>query len=527
MSQTLHQLAEASDVSRILFQGSPQAAAVRVLQTTLYELGYGALLQWERFGADGIYGRATQKAIQALAQQAGVPSDGSHVSEDLLHHLIIRYQIAGPLRIVHRLAPPEVHLRRGQKGGEVEALQWLLHYQGLEHELQWARFGADGAYGGATAAAVSTFAQRQGLARDGNQVDAELRDRLVAATAPDLGPDWASVSMAQVDPDPGRRPSGSSQYQKRAERLHDDVVRRFQGTLKFERLAVPIEQDGIDLEFYQVSRLDGDGGYHFDQRVLKKKVALHFTAGQVYGDLATLTNPEGSAISTAFVIGYDGAIYRLFSHLEYWAWHLGRNALGSNSQMSPTSIGIEVSNWGPLREENGQLLTWSHEHYFCDLNDTEAYYRLDQPYRGAQYFARPTDEQYKSLILLLRYLTEPKADLESEGAFTPVQRAFLPPEKRAALFDSHDAARAFAGICCHTNFQPHGKWDFPPEPGFAWERIVQGVTEPLPAEWQVRTRSLLGPERVTEDEILRRTAHLRHAQPHPDTIAADGPEEGL
>lgn len=62
---------------------SPNALAVRVLQIILNELGFGAEMNWEKFGADGEYGKGTTKAVKAFAAQHGLASDGRAVTLEM------------------------------------------------------------------------------------------------------------------------------------------------------------------------------------------------------------------------------------------------------------------------------------------------------------------------------------------------------------------------------------------------------------------------------------------------------------
>lgn len=519
MSISISQLADDPNIATRLMRGSSDSDAIKTLQSTLYELGYGTILSWERFGADGQYGQATQKAVLAFIQQNGLVGEGVRVTAADANLMSIRHAIAGPLRILAALESPDQTLKKQAKGSAVAALQVILNFLEYGEELKWARFGADGDYGGATTAAVAAFAQQESQSSDGTTVTAVLRDLIVAKVGPLLGPDWQSVKE-NWNP----RPQGQSQFALQGRRLHPAVTSSFGSVLNFEKFSHQLEQDNTVLDFYQVSRKDGSAKYHFDQRVEKKKVVLHFTAGQITGDLSVLTNPAGDPVSTAFVIGYDGAIYRLFGHVEYWAWHLGSGSVGTNRLMSPTSIGIEVSNWGPLRKSGDHLETWDHGHYYCDLADADAYYELAEPYRGASYFARPTDAQYDSLILLLRYLTEDKSNLGTDGAFIPVQRSFREVGKRGDLFTSDEEAQSYKGICCHTNFRATGKWDYP-EAGYDWDRIVNGVMGPLPAHLK-RSRSLLGgPKIMNETSLENHCRGLNCATFNSDDWGEDGPEE--
>ena len=79
------------------------------------------------------------------------------------------------------------------------------------------------------------------------------------------------------------------------------------------------------------------------------------------------------------------------------------------------------------------------------------------------YYAKFTNAQYISLLLLLRYLTT---------RFN-IPRTLLPPVKRYDVFGSAAEAENFKGICSHVNFRPSGKWDI--GPAFDWERVAKGL----------------------------------------------------
>ncbi|MEM6663101.1 MAG: peptidoglycan-binding protein [Pseudomonadota bacterium] len=57
--------------------------AIMALQTILNELGFGAEMNWEKFGADGEYGNGTKKAVQAFADKNGIVSDGMSVTPQM------------------------------------------------------------------------------------------------------------------------------------------------------------------------------------------------------------------------------------------------------------------------------------------------------------------------------------------------------------------------------------------------------------------------------------------------------------
>jgi len=227
-------------------------------------------------------------------------------------------------------------------------------------------------------------------------------------------------------------------------------------------LPVKDERD-LKLEGYTVRPSNGYQGYFYQQKFEKKRVVLHFTVGHLQGDISSLSDPNRGHVSTSFVIGRDGTVYQLFSSY-YWSYHLGRGAIGGNGSNSKTSVGIEISNYGPLVRKGDNLETVyskrpGHDP-FCSITDKDQYIELDQPYRGYKYYAKFTDGQYESIIVLLRYLT----------ARYEIPRAFVDKDKR---FEATAAGANFDGIITHVNSRAD-KVDI--GPAFDWERVTRGVT---------------------------------------------------
>ncbi|MEO0581720.1 MAG: N-acetylmuramoyl-L-alanine amidase [Bacteroidota bacterium] len=229
------------------------------------------------------------------------------------------------------------------------------------------------------------------------------------------------------------------------------------------------------MEYVLCQPADGFRGYYYARKTQKKRITLHFTAGYLPGDIASLTNKKRGHVSVPFVIARDGTIYQLFPSSE-WSYHLGPGARGTNESMSKSSIGIELSNIGYLVEKEGNLETVYSRllneetgnegpvKIYCSLNDHEAYQKISQPYREHVYFATFTSAQYDSLAILLRYLS---------GTYQ-VPLAFLPEEKRYKIFSTAKEAINYRGVCSHVNFRGVGKWDI--GPAFDWDRLIQAVS---------------------------------------------------
>ena len=91
--EELKQLAEDVEKKRIeryYRKGGADRIRIAALQTLLQDLGFGNQLNWDKFGADGDYGRSTTAAVAALAKREGVGGDGSVLSMALAERMIAR-----------------------------------------------------------------------------------------------------------------------------------------------------------------------------------------------------------------------------------------------------------------------------------------------------------------------------------------------------------------------------------------------------------------------------------------------------
>lgn len=225
-------------------------------------------------------------------------------------------------------------------------------------------------------------------------------------------------------------------------------------------LAVPIPNENRNLNVVRLKPVDGMETYYTAEAFPKERIVLHFTTGYIRGDVWMLTKPKpdpSTRVSVAFIVARDGNIYNLFDS-RYWAYHLGPTAVGGNTAMSRSSVGIEISNIGPLTQQGQSLITTTAKDSYCNLN--EAMYYRKASYRGFNYYASFTDAQYTSLISLLRYLT---------GRFN-IPRRFLP---LASRYETRTDIAQFRGIVSHVNFR-NDKFDI--GPGFDWDRVIRGVT---------------------------------------------------
>ena len=236
----------------------------------------------------------------------------------------------------------------------------------------------------------------------------------------------------------------------------DETGRDSQG-IKHSLIKKSIEVGGEDgmMDYVDAGLSTGDESFYYKSRFEKDQIVLHCTMGYLGGDIATLTK-SNYHVSVPFVLGRNGTIYNLFPSF-YWSYHLGPGAIGGNKYRSRRTIGIEISNIGPLTLQ-GEKLNTDYRDTYC-TSDQQTYY-LEQSYRGYEYFATFTDGQYDSLILLLRYLTSRYR----------IPRKFLSPTRR---FEAGSFVKDFRGIVSHVNYRAQGKVDI--GPAFEWDRLIAGV----------------------------------------------------
>ncbi|MEM7185649.1 MAG: peptidoglycan-binding protein [Bacteroidota bacterium] len=62
--------------------------SITAVQVLLNEQGYGAQLKFAKYGADGLYGKSTRKAVVAYASDRGISSDGDWLSRPLINQML-------------------------------------------------------------------------------------------------------------------------------------------------------------------------------------------------------------------------------------------------------------------------------------------------------------------------------------------------------------------------------------------------------------------------------------------------------
>jgi N-acetyl-anhydromuramyl-L-alanine amidase AmpD len=163
----------------------------------------------------------------------------------------------------------------------------------------------------------------------------------------------------------------------------------------------------MKLEISKIKQARLKESQFFAELSLKTQIYLHHTAGGGNAEaVSRYWNGNTERIATAFIIGADGLIVQCFSS-KHWAWHLGVGQKEFKAQGVPyknlnkTSVGIEVCNWGYLKEKNGHFYNYVNARVPDSMVTT-----LDQPYKGYKHWYKYTDAQIESTRQLLDYLCE-------------------------------------------------------------------------------------------------------------------------
>ena len=214
---------------------------------------------------------------------------------------------------------------------------------------------------------------------------------------------------------------------------------------------------GNNIKIYSI-RPDYDT-YYYQTKTTKKSICLHFTVGHIKSDISSLS-AKGNHVSVSYVVDRSGRIYELFPD-TYWSYHLGGNAVGKNEVMSKQSIGIEISNYGPLTLSGEDLLD-AYNKVYCKLSETEYYYK--HSYKGHDYYATMTDIQTEAVAALVKYL----------GRKHNIPMNFKSDDEP---FASANEAVSFNGVFYHTNVRKD-KFDWPFGP--ALKAVIAACNDELP-----------------------------------------------
>jgi|TARA_R100000084_G_scaffold109435_1_gene76697 N-acetyl-anhydromuramyl-L-alanine amidase AmpD len=252
-------------------------------------------------------------------------------------------------------------LKKGDKGPDVVTLQQKL------------KIAADGIFGPQTEKTVIRFQLHRGLKPDGI-VGNKTWGELIMST---------NVSIVEaIDEDT----DVNGQYFTTP--YNQTIHRHYLGTSEYLAKPLPIE-------------------YCF----------LHHTAGREnpYKVVDHWDRDSRGRVATEFVVGgqshrtgddeYDGVVVQAFPETGY-GWHLGKTGSG---KMNRSSLGIEICSAGWLEEWMGGDVAnpdTQYRTYFNSIVAKDQVIKLDQPFRGKQYYHKYSDAQIEAVKLLLEYIAE-------------------------------------------------------------------------------------------------------------------------
>jgi hypothetical protein len=178
----------------------------------------------------------------------------------------------------------------------------------------------------------------------------------------------------------------------------------------------------------------------------KEYVFLHHTAGwqNPFKTIDSWERDNRGAVATEFVLGgqsikgndtkYDGKMVQAFPEGGY-GWHLGKNG---SQHMHAHSVGIEVNNFGYIKDGKTYAGTTAHESQIVTL---------DKPFRGYKTWHRYSDAQIEALHKWILWIGE--RDSIDVRAGLPA----LVKEKGADAFEFNEDAYygKVKGLWTHTN----------------------------------------------------------------------------
>ncbi|MCB9361035.1 MAG: M15 family metallopeptidase [Flavobacteriales bacterium] len=177
-----------------LKKGSTDKKSVQLLQNILFELGYGKTLNWEKYGADGDYGKLTSKAVLLFIGQNNLAGDGETITLSIAESLIKRLDSLDELQLLQNHIDTkkikEIYYKGSPNKEAIQSLQTLLNELGYGKELKWDVFKNDGDYGNCTSVAISAYAKSESITSNGEKLTISLAKLMVKKLSSYYGKDW-------------------------------------------------------------------------------------------------------------------------------------------------------------------------------------------------------------------------------------------------------------------------------------------------------------------------------------------------
>jgi N-acetyl-anhydromuramyl-L-alanine amidase AmpD len=194
----------------------------------------------------------------------------------------------------------------------------------------------------------------------------------------------------------------------------------------------------MELDISKIKQVRLKESQYFAEESAKTQIYLHHTAGNGNAEaVSRYWNGTSDRVATAFVVGQDGLIVQCFSS-KHWAWHLGISKAEFKGQgakyqnLDKASVGIEVCNWGYLKEKDGKFYNYVNTRVPESMVTT-----LDEPFKGFKHWYKYTDAQIESTRQLLVYLCDTYN---------------IPKEYRAQIFSlDKEAFKGTPGIYTHNS----------------------------------------------------------------------------
>jgi N-acetyl-anhydromuramyl-L-alanine amidase AmpD len=194
----------------------------------------------------------------------------------------------------------------------------------------------------------------------------------------------------------------------------------------------------MELDISKIKQVRLKESQYFAEESAKTQIYLHHTAGNGNAEaVSRYWNGTSDRVATAFVVGQDGLIVQCFSS-KHWAWHLGISKAEFKGQgakyqnLDKASVGIEVCNWGYLKEKDGKFYNYVNARVPESMVTT-----LDEPFKGFKHWYKYTDAQIESTRQLLVYLCDTYN---------------IPREYRAQIFSlDKEAFKGTPGIYTHNS----------------------------------------------------------------------------
>ena len=131
---------------------------------------------------------------------------------------------------------------------------------------------------------------------------------------------------------------------------------------------------------------------YYEKGYPKKYIFLHHTSGRSVGDAISWWNSKPDHVSTAFIIGRDGKIFKCFDP-KYWAYALG---LKGGTAIEKASIQIELVAWGKVARKNEKFVS-----YVGTTIPNDEVVEFKDMFRESYHYHKYTDEQLEALRVLL------------------------------------------------------------------------------------------------------------------------------